>query len=425
MGHDSALGTRDQVRAERRALAIVAHPRVQAAMADVRTWLLSEKATTRDAERTLDRAVTLWTHALAMRELGADLGRTQVLWTFEDAPHAWHGHVFPGMGLGGIDNPDNIYRSAAISGEGAYEVRIHRRPETPVQFTIEVNGSTSRRKAIAGAGFVDFGTQVRMLSEADLAWDESGASVLRLGPEDAGSRRDYVQLPPEPCRLLFRDTLGDWRQKPCLLSIQRTDGASAEPSVSDDELVAQVAAGLRPWIETWNFFRENWLGRPANNTVAGPLSRDGGWGLLAGGWYDLQDDAVLAVTVLDGGAPYVGFQTTDNWAQTPDARVAFSSRSNAQARRDADGAITFLISAKDPGYANWVGTGGCNLGLFAIRWQVLPNAEAIAQDLVRRVRVLKASQLKDELAAGQKVSPTEREIELAQRIHDYDLRLSA
>jgi hypothetical protein len=38
-----------------------------------------------------------------------------------------------------------------------------------------------------------------------------------------------------------------------------------------------------------------------------------------------------------------------------------------------DGRVTLIIAPRDPGYANWVSTGGMHDGLFIIRWQGLPE----------------------------------------------------
>lgn len=421
----SVLGSVEEIATERRVMRLVMDPRVQASVASVRAWMLTDKVTTADSKLNLDNALLVSLYELAMRKAGEDYSRPLLLWLMNEIPRTWHGYTFPGTGMGGISNPDNVYRYATVWGGYTYEVRARRAKTRPVQFSIEAGRTTSRRKAAAGQGFVDLGTQVAMLRDVDIDWDKNDECIFIFGPGDPSARKNYVQLPKESCRLLFRDTFSDWRQKPSKLSIRRIDPAPEEPKLTDEIIIQRIAQGFRGWMETWSFYRENWLGHPADNTLAGPLSRDGGWGLLAGGWYRLKDDEALLLNVIDGGAAYLGFQTTDSWMQAPDARVTFSSRNISQVSRDADGSITYVVAPNDPGYANWVGTGGSHDGLVCIRWQQFTKVHEKPSALLRSTRVVKFSDLEATLPSAHKVAPHQRAAELAMRQKEFDLRLLA
>lgn len=165
------------------------------------------------------------------------------------------------------------------------------------------------------------------------------------------------------------------------------------------------------------------MGPPPINTLAAPVARDGGWGVLSGGWFALADDEAMIVNIDAAGAGYTGFQALTEWFMAPDARTTFTTRNNAQSTPDPDGTFTYVMTLRDPGYANWVGTAGCHEGMFAVRWQVLRPGTDVTR-LLRRVEVVKLKDLADVLPERlSTVTAREREHEMAQRIHDYDTRV--
>src|ERR1700760_4915665 len=83
-------------------------------------------ALTPDGAAGLDRAVSLWAHSLALREAIGDNARPVFAWMIDEAPRRWFDHDFPGASVGGVANPDNIYRNAFIDGARHYEVRGRR-----------------------------------------------------------------------------------------------------------------------------------------------------------------------------------------------------------------------------------------------------------------------------------------------------------
>jgi hypothetical protein len=93
------------------------------------------------------------------------------------------------------------------------------------------------------------------------------------------------------------------------------------------------------------------------------------------GYFQLDDDQTLVVTIDPGNAGYFVVPVTNDWTVTTNYWDQQTSLNNAQAVANPDGTYTFVISKADPGVANWVSTGGLNQGTLFIRFQVLdPNS---------------------------------------------------
>jgi hypothetical protein len=152
------------------------------------------------------------------------------------------------------------------------------------------------------------------------------------------------------------------------------------------------------------------------------LPRDGGWGFLAAGPFVLADDEAILVTLGTGGAAYTGFQILDPWMIAPDSRRNLTSRNNSQVTANADGSVTYVVAARDPGAANWLDTAGLHRGFVDLRWQGLPSG-ASGKDLVRDYRVVKIADLKTLLPAGPWRTPAERKAELSAHAAAFELRL--
>ena len=102
--------------------------------------------------------------------------------------------------------------------------------------------------------------------------------------------------------------------------------------------------------------------------------------LQSAGYFQLEDDEALIVTIDPGDAGYFMVPVTNDWTITDNYWDQQTSLNNAQASRNPDGTYTIVISPTDPGYGNWVSTGGLNQGTISIRFQDLANPETPTVD---------------------------------------------
>ncbi len=114
--------------------------------------------------------------------------------------------------------------------------------------------------------------------------------------------------------------------------------------------------------------------------------------IIASGHFKIEPEEALVVTIDPGKAQYTGFQLTDPWFRSVPYWSGLSSLSNLQARANADGSLTYVLSARDPGYHNWVSTGGLREGLILARIEVYAEAPSVGT-VVRSVKLVKLGDL--------------------------------
>jgi hypothetical protein len=185
-------------------------------------------------------------------------------------------------------------------------------------------------------------------------------------------------------------------------------------------LAARSAAILDQIAPYWLDYNNRYIYPRAANSIAPVRQRPGGRGLSSSGHYDLKANEALLIQVDPLGALSFGIQVTDPWGVAYDYDENTSSLNSRQAKIDAQGLISFVISAKDPGVANWLDAGGKSSGIVTLRWQGVPPAAPLDQ-AVRQVRIMDLAQLNPSLA---RVTRQARVQERQTRRKDYQVRLT-
>ncbi|NBP86683.1 MAG: hypothetical protein EBU54_16460, partial [Mycobacteriaceae bacterium] len=142
--------------------------------------------------------------------------------------------------------------------------------------------------------------------------------------------------------------------------------------------------------------------------------------LQSAGYFQLDDDQALVVTVDPGDARYFNLPVTDDWTITGDYWNEQTSLNMDQAIADPDGRYTIVVSPTDPGVANWVSTGGLNQGTISMRFQ-----DFILGDRTTKVQtqVVPIDQLATVLPPTTVyVTPAERQAQIARRQLGYSAR---
>jgi hypothetical protein len=422
----SALSTRNQLQAEKETLHLLADPAVKAEIAKARQVLLRDPAAqTNDGRARLDHALQEWAASLILRETGNDAGHPEILWVVDNTPHSWFGQTIPGTGVAG-DNPDHIYRGAVLDGGLRYEIDGKISPHTPAQFSFELTHGTPGQPVLKGQtpGHGDMGDQLGLLTNRDIQVKPDGSFTISVDSDAADGRPNHLHSEAGPLSLTIRDVLSDWQQRPNPLSIRLLGPAPATPPLNEAQVRRLVLADLTNYVEFWSTFKNKWLGGHLQaNQIVTPFPRDGGWGYLAAGRYDLAADQVFLITTQRRGADYTGVQITDPWMIAPDARSHPTSVNTAQAKANADGSVTYAIAARDPGLANWVDTAGLHQGYVLLRWQGFP-ANSKPDGLLKSFRVVSYADLRaDEFRALPRSDSAQRHEQLAQRALEYTYRL--
>ncbi len=268
------------------------------------------------------------------------------------------------------------------------------------------------------------GGQLGLLTNRDIQVKPDGTFQITIDSDAAEGRANHLHSETGPLSLTIRDVLSDWQQRPNQLNIRLLGPASSSPQLNEVQIRRLVLADLVEYVEFWSTFKNKWLGGNLQaNQIVTPFPRDGGWGYLAAGRYDLAADQVLLITTERRGADYTGVQITDPWMIAPDARSHPTSVNTAQAKPNADGSVTYAIAARDPGLANWVDTAGLHQGYVLLRWQGFP-ANAKPEGLLKSFRVVSYADLQaDEFKGLPRSDPAQRHQQLAQRALEYTYRL--
>jgi hypothetical protein len=419
------LGSPEQIALDRHAVRIYRSREVQTAIDELARFYAREPvADLPDARKTLRRAAEAMGMAQSFAVVAADPDRPFAAWG-TTGPHAWLDAFVPVAGVM-IDNPDNIYRSIPIDGAASYVIEGRVIHAAPVQQTMVLHNTKSG--ATPDQPVKSQEDEDGAVSLERLPVGRDGTFRVTVDASPANGRLNHIQSDPQvrDAYILVRDTLSDWsRQNPVQLTVRRVAGPPVEPRRSDRDIARKAAAltgSVSRYFLAWA--RQRFYSGPPN-TFTHQFERTSGWGFVKCGWYRLKPDEALVVTLDRRSAAYLGFQLSDAWGQgqTSEYIANLGSLNGDQARANADGTYTYVISSGDPGVHNWLDTAGLGAGTYCARWQALPVGVKSA-GAVRAMQTVKLAKLHSVLPAETvRTTREQRAAQIAQRRRDYARRL--
>lgn len=416
----SVLATKEQLAGEALALRVLASAPMRRQIEVLEeTYRQDAQGSTPAGGATIRRAADSVAAAAAYYAVIDDADRPVFLW-IGNAPHRWFGIEAPRAGFG-IENPDNVYRETTVDSGARYEIRGRVRHPGPAELHFVVMDSIPGTTPVS----VEGGQILTTLRSDGMKIAPDGSFTVTVDRDPAGGRSNHLQLPREgKYPLLVRDLLTDWTtQKPVALEIRRVAGPALARPRTEAEVARRAAELLSLIGPYWVAYDNRFVYSKPRNQVAAPRHRPGGRGFSSSGHFELGSDGALVVTVDPLGARSLGFQLTDPWGVALEYIGRTSSLNNAQAAANPDGTITFVVTASDPGVYNWLDTDALGSGMFAIRWQALPEGTS-GERAVRDARVVKRTQLEEALPAGTRfVTPAQRRAQQAARARGYARRL--
>lgn len=264
---------------------------------------------------------------------------------------------------------DNKYTLLAVRGE-SYTVTITPRPGTKVVTFVPMSGNIMDGKFISTGVSYDL---TQFTPNAD------GTYTVVISPDQQPG--NWVNSTGAQT-ILMRDTTTDWGiPHDTILIKQQSSSSQFKLPVLSESQVAAVLAGVADNVSGFNSSVTNkgiqavWAAVPENTfTVIKPTTSAVGGPILPGqltsiGHFNLQPDQALVVKVPTVSAGYVAAQLTNIWQLDLPYVTAQSSLNGSNIFQADDGYTYYVVSATNPGVANWLDNGGVVNGSVTLRFQ--------------------------------------------------------
>lgn len=306
-------------------------------------------------------------------------------------------------------NPDFIYGSATIRGDGAYRLSGKRGGGVFVLFDINAGGLGALDQLGPSVGFID-------LDSCTLGADGS-FDILLSAERPAGHSGDWLQLDPRASTISVRRAYYNWgEEEEARIAIERVD-LPIGPSRLDAAEIARRLTALSGFVERYTTFAMGYGARQRAQGIVNKLEHDdwAGRGGLAGqhyyqGIFALEPgQAMIIETEVPETVRYWNIQLNDPLWNTIEWFNRQSSLNKAQATLDSDGLFRAVIAAEDPGVPNWLDPGGHLTGSLMLRWtQASSGPEP-------RLRIVDAATVRDHLPADTLVVGADERQQLLRR----------
>jgi len=314
-------------------------------------------------------------------------------------------------------NPDFIYGSAAIRGDGTYRLSGTRGGGVFVFFDINAGGIGVLDQFGPSVGFIDLDT---CTLGADGSFD-----ILLSSQRPEGHSGDWVHLDPRACNIAVRRASYNWgEEEEPRIAIERVDRPIG-PSRMDAGEIARRLSALSGFVERYVGFAMSYGARHRAQGVINRLEHDdwAGRGGVAGqhyyqGIFALEPgQAMVLETELPETVRYWNIQLNDPLWNTIDWFNRQSSLNAGQASIDSDGKFRAVIAAQDPCVPNWLDCGSHLTGSLMLRWTAANSGPE------PRLRIVDAAALRDHLPADTPwVSPEQRQHILRRRLRGAQWR---
>jgi hypothetical protein len=318
-------------------------------------------------------------------------------------PHTWYGQDVSGSRIL-YDNPDTIYRFMAVNKTSTYVITGQFTGDDPAETTFSVLTGLS-------------GNTASVLNGKDLVRNPDGSFTITVSGSPTGPGPNHIQITDDTTLIAVRNTLSDWNsQNPMSLSIERVSGPPNSlfaqlggfaipfigPTVTKNPLLTTLVSLIPPLPYTPPLLRgtvtavimalglqteakyikvatvDPTTGERRQPNVFTNPTRNAEFlatQMQSAGYFQLDDDQALVLTINPGDAGYFVVPVTNDWTITDNYWDQQTSLNISQAKKNPDGTYTIVVSPQDPEIWNWVSTGGLNQGTISIRFQDIdPNA---------------------------------------------------
>ncbi|VVE70011.1 hypothetical protein PCA31118_03396 [Pandoraea captiosa] len=287
----------------------------------------------------------------------------------------------------GADNPDNYYQVALISGEYEYRVSGNRGDIQNINFSTKRGGYDTNGKLVLSG----------LIEAKHMHFEPDGSFELILSKHERPG--NWLRLTADTSQLLVRQYLPRRReQTPARISIARIDPTHASPAALDPakfekqlvnaaNFVGNTARMFGDWAHSY-VAKVNTL-PPADQALCQSVGGDPNIFYYHAYWKLGAHEALVIRVPRIPECDYWNFVIQNYWMESLDFRYFNVCVNKETATYDADGGVTIVVAARDPGVPNWIHTAGHELGTMCFRWigaseHVHPVTEVVAVNTLKK-----------------------------------------
>ncbi len=267
----------------------------------------------------------------------------------------------------GLDNPDNYYVSASVSGSYTYRIRGRRGSIHYLSFAAQNQNFAARDRLTGGAGHLED-------SQLELGPDGS-FEIIASQQEQPGN---WLRMAPDTKQILIRQTFLDKaKETPVEVEIECLEAGGPPPPLDPARVPGQLlgsalyAMGCAQWFADWVLaFRDK---APLNTFHLPDLENHRHVGgdpnvRIWLGFWELAPDQALLIDAKPPECDYWNFQLGNIWAESLDYRFRRVHVNSHDAAMRSDGSFRLVVAHEDPGVPNWMDTAGHERGTMCVRW---------------------------------------------------------
>ena len=265
----------------------------------------------------------------------------------------------------GADNPDNLYQKAVIDGRYEYRLRGTRGTVDYISMATS-RGSYAENFTQVETGFLDGNT---LTVEADGTFE-----IIISQTQQAGN---WLTVSEDSESLLIRQTFRHRDQeRPAEITIERLDRHATPEALELMTAIAHFEKATAFYRNTTRMFAD-WSQKISQQPNTLPLWDQAFCQMVGGdpnilyyhGHFKLHNEEAMVITLPSIPACQTWNIQVDNyWMESLDYRYHRVSLNQAQASVNDNGSVTLILSATDPGCANWLSTAGHSEGTLCFRW---------------------------------------------------------
>lgn len=333
----------------------------------------------------------------------------------------------------GSDNADCVYLQAWIDGDSVY--KLSGKKGTARMWNVTVQGPRSDKaygnNAQLHEPFGDTPEANLFGHELQTNWD--GSFELYIGGEQQG--QNWLPTTKGSRKLFLRQYFDSWDEEAADYRIERVGMDGPRPMPTPGQMIEAMQWAGDFAYNVVDFWPE-WTWPSGEAIDADALNRYNGKNVTRGGkQISAEADALeqkrgrlgtqMRWALQDNEAIILEFDADDSfWMITSEAMFGNSmdflyrnvSYTPSRTRVDADGKVRLVLTAQDPGYANWIDNQGYTAGLLTFRAVM---AAALPE---LRTMTVPVSELERHLPGSPRITPEERVGELRRRFQALQRR---